>query len=353
MSNWYHDTFGNLLLEIEQGLQQYCNGRPQVASLLTEMIDFHFAWDQLTLDEDGKPVIVLERINGKRSRPLMALLVADGICSQHSHALPAAVGIELIHNFTLMHDDIMDESDERRHRPTLWRKWGISQAINAGDGLFAYGMHAVLELMAQSIPTAKTAETLRVLLEACMATVEGQMLDIDFETRIDVNPDEYLTMVYHKSGALIEASARMGALLSTDDAVSIQAYADFARYLGIAFQIQDDYLGVWGDESITGKSATSDIEGKKKSYPVLLAFQQASAESKDRLAVIYNQDVVNADAVNQVLSILDEVEARSKTRDLIQAYYKKSLNALDRVQVGERKHDLLVGLARFLIQRAY
>lgn len=351
MQDWYYRTFADYLRAIETDLRQFATQRPKVAPLYWQMVDHHFGWENNAPAESGDAL--LRNLNGKRTRPLMTLLVAQAISNRYDHALPAAVGVELIHNFTLIHDDVMDRSPERRHRSTIWTEWGIAQAINAGDGLYAFGMSSVLDLLKNRVPPDKIIRAMQVVLDACIATVEGQILDVGFETRSDVSSDEYITMIYNKSGALIEASARLGALLSTNDEATIEAYAAFARNLGIAFQIQDDYLGVWGNEQETGKSATSDIEGKKKSYPVLIAFEQADSASKKTLASIYAKPELNLADVAAVKAILDRLDAAAQTQKLIEKYYQQSIASLDTVTSGSKDHTLLLQLAEFLIQRSY
>jgi len=347
VTNWYLSTFSELLFEIESHLKSYLGGQPHIAPLFWEMVDYHFGWDRAGSSGDAP------NLGGKRIRPLLLLLVARAVAGRSNHALPAALAIEMIHNFTLIHDDVMDESTERRHRTTLWKRWSTAQAINAGDGLYALGMGAMLRLRRHGVPADKTIAAMDLLLAACRATVEGQMLDISFEQRTDVTPDEYLTMIAGKSGALIEASARIGALLSSDDPAVIDAYGDFGLSLGLAFQIWDDYLGVWGEAARMGKSATSDIEGRKKSYPVLLAFQDAPADVQARLHSIYAQPEIAPADVEEVYDALEQVDAQQKTRDLIEVNFQRALAALDSADTDNESQRALRDLALFLVERAY
>jgi geranylgeranyl diphosphate synthase, type I len=353
VKNWYFATFVALLTDIEQNLHDFIVRWPQVTPLFWEMVNHHFGWSQGGGETGGKSGTILQNLSGKRIRPLLTLLVARALTGRHDHVLPAALGIEIVHNFTLVHDDVMDKSLERRHRETLWAKWGSSQAVNAGDGLYALGMSALLDLGAQDVPPAKIVEAMRLLLDACVATVEGQMLDVGFEQQIDVSPEAYLQMIENKSGALIGCSTQMGALLSTADAVVIDAYAEFGRSLGIAFQIWDDYLGIWGQAETMGKSATSDIEGKKKSYPVLVAFKNADPQARRTLETIYQKDVIQSQEIEQVLEILTGVNAADETHRMIDVYYQRALDALDSVGVDNEDQRNLRELANFLVERAY
>jgi geranylgeranyl diphosphate synthase, type I len=342
MANWYLETYGAYLRAIETRLYDTCAAREYVADLYWQMVQHHFGWDQ---HDVADPDYDLAHINGKRARALMVLLVAEAIDGAYTHAMPAAIAVELLHNFTLLHDDVMDVSATRRGRVTVWKKWNSNQAINAGDGLYTWAMRAL------TLQEKNPVLAMRTLMDAAMATVEGQIMDIGFEERMDVSADEYLTMIYNKSGALIEGSARLGALATTDDIETIDAYGTFAHNLGIAFQIQDDYLGIWGDEARTGKSATTDIEGKKKSYPVLIALDEASVSAQTQLRQIYAQDDLSASDVQTVLGILDDVDAARRTRDLTDRYFDQAISALDTVTTGNRAHAKLLELAQFLVKR--
>ncbi len=345
MQNWYYATFADILTDIERGLKTLLTDRPRDASLLWEMVDHHFGW---TSAENSAV-----RISGKRTRPLLALLVARSLVGHYDHALPAALGIEIIHNFTLIHDDVMDRSDERRNRKTVWSRRGTAQTINAGDGLYSLGMSALLDLVRRNVAPEKVLDALALILDACLQTVEGQIMDIEFEQQLDVTPEDYIQMVGLKSGALIESSARMGALLSTDDTSMVDDFGAFGRNLGIAFQVWDDYLGIWGQADLTGKSTTSDIEDKKKSYPVLMAFQRADARRRSDLMAVYQKDVLQPTDVSVVVDILAEVDAQQHTRNMIDAYYQAALAALDRIPIHNADFDRLRELSAFLIDRSY
>jgi geranylgeranyl diphosphate synthase, type I len=340
MSEWYYESFSGLLDEIETSMHAYAKRRTPVAPLFWDIVMYHFGWQA----GSGSP-------GGKKVRPLLALLVSQAVSNEYRHALPAAIALEYVHNFTLIHDDVMDNSTERRHRQTVWSKWNVSQAINAGDGIYTMAMAAIIDVLKEGTPPEKAMAAMGALLDACLATVEGQVLDISFETREDVQPEEYITMIAHKSAALISCSAKLGALLSTDDTAVIDAYADFGWNLGIAFQIWDDYLGIWGEADQTGKSATSDIESKKKSYPVLVAFQDARTHAE--ILDLYNRPTLGATEVGQVLEVLDHIQAKEHTKALIQTYYGNALDALDRTGINNRAQQNIRNLAAFFIERAF
>jgi geranylgeranyl diphosphate synthase type I len=280
-------------------------------------------------------------------------LVAQAISGDYRHTLPAGAALEFVHNFTLIHDDVMDKSVERRHRPTVWTRWGSTQAINAGDGLFALAFVASARLLDHGVEPRRVAEACRVLAQASLWTAEGQMLDIEFETCDSVTTADYITMITNKSGTLIEAAAKIGALLSTDDARVIESYARFARHLGIAFQIRDDYLGVWGDEATTGKSATTDIRENKKAYPILAGLERARDADRAALRRIYAQESLSDADVQTVLAILTRLGAAEQTNRVAGEYYATALADLDQTEIHNDTQDAIRQLAAFLVERAY
>lgn len=342
----FEAVFGPIVADIDADMRAARAAQTPIAPMLWEIIDYQFGWD---LDDEG----AARRVGGKKIRPLLMALVAQAVCGRYQHVLPAGTALEFIHNFTLIHDDVMDKSVERRHRPTVWTRWGPYQAINAGDGLYALANLAVTRLEALGAPPAKIVGVLRSLAQACLWTAEGQMLDMDFETRERVSTADYITMVANKSAALIEAAAYCGALLSTDDMAVVDAYARFGRSLGIAFQVRDDYLGVWGDEAVTGKSATGDIREKKKSYPVLVAFERANDADRALLGRIYAQESLSDADVKMVLGILDRVDAAAQTDRIAGEYYDAALAQLERSGVRGAAQDLIRQYAAFLVRRAY
>lgn len=319
-----------------------------VAPLLWEIVDYQFGWD---LPPDA--VETYRRVAGKKVRSLLMALVAQAVGGDYRPVLPAAAALEMLHNFTLIHDDVMDNSLERRHRPAVWARWGTAQAINVGDGLYALSNIAMARLLCTDLPAERVVRASEALSQACLWTCEGQVLDIDFETRDRVSPDDYLTMIAHKSGTLIEAAARIGALLSGADNATIAAYGEFARSLGIAFQIRDDALGIWGQEALTGKSATSDLRDKKKSYPVLVAFERAAPHDRAMLETLYARDTLDDDAIAAVLAILARVDAEAETERVAQEHYERALAALDRTGIDNEPQTHIRRLAEFLIRRAY
>ena len=213
---------------------------------------------------------------GKRLRPLLGLLAYQSIAGEHQRALPGAAAVEMGHNFSLVHDDIQDESSERRHRPALWTMIGVPQAINTGDTLFTLSRMALHRLSDLGFPTQTVLDLMRLYDETCLALCEGQYLDIRNAGRREwPSVDEYFDMIGRKTAALIAGSVQAGAMLATTDAAIVGAYRSFGWALGLAFQLNDDLLGIWGDEAVTGKEA-SDIHERKKTLPLIHALEKGS-----------------------------------------------------------------------------
>lgn len=344
----YDATFGPILADIEAEMFALRQQQRGIAALLWEIVDYQFGWDLAPEDAAQRA-----KVAGKKIRPLLMALIAQAIAGAYQHVLPAGAALEFLHNFTLIHDDVMDRSPERRHRPAVWTRWGSAQAINAGDGLYALANLTITRLLDRGNPAARVVRAFRVMSQACLWTAEGQILDMDYENRKTVTAAEYLVMVANKTGALIEAAAAIGALLSTDDEAVIEAFARFGRNLGIAFQVRDDYLGVWGDEAATGKSATSDIREKKKTYPVLVAFERAGDADRAALRRLYAQETLSDDDVQTVLAILARTQAAAFTDQIAGQYFDAALDDLDASGVQGATQDLIRQYARFLIRRAH
>ena len=231
------------------------------------MLTYHMGWSG-----DGAGA----EATGKRIRPLMVLLVcaACGLDLKDSgeanwrSALPAAAAVELIHNFSLVHDDIQDNSEKRRGRPTVWVKWGIPQAINSGDGLLVLANLAITDLL-NHYPSEKVVKVSQILQNTCLDLTRGQFLDMSYEKRNDLRVDDYWPMIGGKTAALLSCCCTLGAIMGNADEATVDAYRSFGHYLGLAFQLQDDILGIWGNEAVTGKSIMSDLVEGKKSLPVL------------------------------------------------------------------------------------
>jgi geranylgeranyl diphosphate synthase, type I len=274
---------------------------------------------------------------GKRMRPLLGLLAYASITGDHRRALPGAAAVELGHNFSLVHDDIEDGDRERRHRPTLWALHGIPQAINTGDMLFSLSRIALHRLTDLGFPDRTVLRLMRLYDDTCVALCEGQYLDIWMSDHDDaLSVELYFDMIGRKTAALIAASIEAGAVLATEDEEVIARYRAFGWDLGIAFQLNDDLLGIWGRERATGKEPT-DLARKKKTLPVIYAFEHATPADRARLSALYAGRRVNGRGVAELTSILESCGAREYTRDQARLHRDRALAELDAAGVVERE----------------
>lgn len=258
---------------------------------------------------------------GKRARPLLCLAVADALAGSFTEALPAAAGIELLHNFSLIHDDIEDGDPSRHHRPTVWKVWGAPQAINAGDAMFAAAGRAVAGT--EDPVTAKFL--VEQFHETALALTKGQYLDMSFERRHEVTVDEYSQMISLKSAALIAFSAWAGAVVGGGSDRQRALLFDFGDNLGRAFQIHDDMNGIWSDEQRTGKRAHTDLLNRKKTYPVLVAFDTATGDDSGVLRRFYSRET---DDVDSLLEVLERSHAREASQDELDRHLNRALQDL-------------------------
>jgi geranylgeranyl diphosphate synthase type I len=281
------------------------------------MVRYH-----LGLDGTGAPA-------GKRLRPLLGLLAYASIAGDHQKALPGAAAVELGHNFSLVHDDIEDGDSERRHRPTVWALHGIPQAINTGDMLFSLSRMALHRLSDLGFSDAKVLRLMRLYDETCVALCEGQYIDIWTSEHDDAMSVElYFDMIGRKTAALIAASIEAGALLASDDEEVIRRYRAFGWALGIAFQLNDDLLGIWGEEQRTGKEPT-DVARRKKTLPVIYAMEHAGPDDRDRLRALYTGEALSEAAITEIVRILERTGARDYTREEARRHRDQALAELD------------------------
>ena len=337
--------------------ENYTSCREKVEAELKRIIDseplpiydilkYHLGWQ----DVQGHPY---GKNPGKFIRPTLCLLSCQAVGGDTSQILPAAASLELIHNFSLIHDDIEDASCERHNRPTVWKLWGQSQAINAGDAIFSLAYLALLKLRDKGVANKNILHSIQVLGEACLELCEGQYLDIAYENRLDVTIEDYLRMIAKKTAALIAAATSIGACLATDDEKIVSSLSEFGNNLGMAYQIHDDFLGIWGGEGKTGKSAKLDISSKKKTLPVVYGLENSNSQDKQRLETLYSQESIEGENIAEVVEILDRLGARNYVRKLEQQYYHQSLAKLEATGLESFKKDPLRELAYFLLNRDY
>jgi geranylgeranyl diphosphate synthase type I len=312
-----------------------------------QMQEFHLGWRDTQLQpSDSDP--------GKLIRPLLVLLACEAAGGDPAQALPLAAGIQLLHDFSLIHDDIEDNSEARRGRPTLWSIWGLAQGINAGDGMFVLAHLAIHRLAEAGVPPERVLAVLRRFDEIILRVCEGQYLDISFEGQLAISPGDYLAMIERKTAALVAGACELGAMAAGASAETAAALADFGRSMGLAFQIEDDILGVWGAPEITGKPFAADLYRRKLSLPVVYAL--AHAPESDELARLYQEGQMDDQAVSRALAILDTSESREYCAAVAAEHHEAAFAAIDRVQTSgsaeaEAARARLRSLAASLIDR--
>jgi geranylgeranyl diphosphate synthase type I len=306
-----------LIADTEAEILRIVSDRDPSTVGVYEMVRYH-----LGLDGSGASA-------GKRMRPILGLLAYASIAGDYRPALPGAAAVELGHNFSLVHDDIEDGDRERRHRPTVWALHGVAQAINTGDMLFSLSRMALHRLSDLGFSDAKVLRLMRLYDETCVALCEGQYIDIaTSESDEMMSVELYFDMIGRKTAALIAASIEAGALLASDDDNVIARYRAFGWALGLAFQLNDDLLGIWGAERATGKKP-SDIARRKKTLPVIYAFEHAGPEDRERLAALYGNGGPSAADVAEVIAILERTGARDFTRTEAHRHRDEALAELD------------------------
>jgi geranylgeranyl diphosphate synthase type I len=314
---------------------------------LYDMMKYHLGWT----DDKGKPILNPQK--GKALRPILCLLACEAVGGSYKKALPAAAALELVHNFSLIHDDIQDGDTERRHRPTVWSIWGKPQAINAGTAMRSLANLALERLKTKGFSASRCLLAHRILEDSSLRLIEGQYLDISYETRIDITVDDYLKMIEGKTAALIACSVELGAILGTTKQPVIDCFRRFGKNLGIAFQIMDDILGIWGDESKTGKPSGNDIRRKKKTFPIVYALQTATGNIRKKLVDIYKKNTLDEKHVTAVLGHLEFLQARECAQKTAISYRDKALGAFKKVSLASSALKELMRLANFLVDREF
>ena len=311
-----------------------------------DMARYTLGW----IDQHGQPA----QAAGKRARPALCMLGASAISddpSAHARALHGAAAVEFVHNFSLVHDDIQDQDEQRRGRPTVWTIWGVSQAINAGDAVRELADLALLRAREAGATAEAILNAAARLNSATLRMIEGQYLDLTFEQRLDVELEEYLQMVERKTGAMMGVSLAIGATLAGASAQQADALQLAGQRLGRCFQIRDDWLGVWGDAAALGKSTDSDIRRKKKAYPVLWTLRNAPVGVRDALLEAWRLDELSDADVSAVHSLLDESGASEAANEAAEREYEAFRSALLDCRPRAQAVVELEAVAAFSLQR--
>jgi len=305
----------------------------EMPSAVRQIASYHLGW----ADHNGRSVAA---DSGKAIRPILALVAAEAVGGTAREALPAAAAVELVHNFSLLHDDVIDHDITRRHRPTAWTLFGIGPALCAGSALFALAFDV---LAASGHQAAQGVATL--LSEAVLGLLEGQSQDLSFEGRSDVDLSECFSMVERKTGLLISCACAAGAAFGGGQPAQIERLRSFGKHLGSAFQLADDVLGIWGDPAVTGKPVWSDLQNRKKTLPVVWALTSGTAAAFE-LASLYEGDGMLSPAdLAHAADLIEQTGARQWCDAEIEVFLSRALHDLDLARPTERAASELRSLA--------
>lgn len=300
---------------------------------------YHLGW----LDAEGREQ---DCAGGKRLRPALALLSSQAAGAPAERGVPAATAVELVHNFSLLHDDIMDGDTERRHRPTAWTVFGVGPAILAGDALLALADEI---LLAQAAPSGTWAG--RCLTVTVQRLIAGQSADLDFEARVDVSLQECRTMASDKTGALLSCACVLGAVLADAPPALALELAEYGNHLGLAFQIIDDLLGIWGDPQVTGKPVLADLRARKRSMPVVAALTSDTPHA-DALRDLYQrEEPLDEDELRRAARLVELAGARDWAQREAADELALAEEHLERADLPASVEQQLRGLARFTTGR--
>ena len=317
--------------------------RAAVAGLSTELrpiAEYHLGWR----NESGAPT---GADGGKGVRPALAVLSAEAVGASAIVGVPGAVAVELVHDFSLIHDDVMDNDAERRHRPTVWALYGIGQAVIVGDALLVLADQVVLGVGLEA-----GARAARLLSRATGEMIAGQALDMAFESRRVVTLEECLAMEAGKTGALLGCAAAIGAILADAPAETIECLTRFGVEMGLSFQAVDDLLGIWGDPEATGKPAGSDLRQHKKSLPVVAALQEGGNAAEELSTLLEKEDLLESE-VARAATLVEQGGGRELAQSEAHVHFEQALAALERAAITESSKLELIDLANFIVDRKF
>jgi geranylgeranyl diphosphate synthase, type I len=309
---------------------------PEEYGAMRLLLNYHMGWEEGPTGPAAR---------GKRIRPALVCLCTSAAGGDWRSALPAAAAVELIHNFSLIHDDIQDNSPLRHGKDTVWVKWGIAQAINAGDLMFTLAFSA-LQRLRNGIPDHLALDAQQILTDTCIQLTGGQHLDLAYEQVRELPVDAYWPMIGGKTAALVACACELGALAAQNDAEQRLAFREFGKKIGLAFQVQDDWLGIWGNITQTGKSTESDLVSGKKTLPVVFALQK-----DQEFARRWRNGPIRPDEVSQMAGLLEKEGAKAFTRDCADQLTTEALQALDRAATHAAGKQALVQMANSLLNR--
>lgn len=326
---------------IEAELRSILCAPSEAVAPLYDMMAYHLGW----LDQRFRPAAAA---HGKRLRPLLCLLSCEASGGDWHHALPAAAALELVHNFSLIHDDIEDNSPIRRGRPTVWNVWGLAHGINVGDTMLVVARQALARLCDLSIPASTVLTAMDIVDHTLSKLCQGQYLDIAYEGQLGVREEAYLEMIGAKTAALFAASTQLGALAG-GAGERITCYREFGWQLGMAFQMVDDILGIWGDVDTTGKPVASDIRSRKMTLPVIFAL--GASDAHEQLVALYQREDLTDDHISQAVAVLERVGVREYVQQRASQYEAGALEALSAAAALFPADQYLRSLAASVVAR--
>ncbi|WP_420638925.1 polyprenyl synthetase family protein [Candidatus Poriferisocius sp.] len=301
--------------------------------------------------ELNEPAVYHFQGRGKGTRPALAILSAEAVGAAPAVAVPGAVAIELIHDFSLIHDDIIDGDTERRHRTTVWAKFGTGVGVIAGDALHTLAFDVLLRE-----PTPPRVKAAQHLARAVSAMIAGQSQDMAFGATDGVSLEQCLIMEQGKTGALLSYASSVGAMLAGADDATVEGLADYGAHVGVAFQAVDDLLGIWGDPERTGKPAGSDLRERKKSVPVVIALN-SDTSAADELAELYARPELDEGEVHTARALVEAGGGREATRALAHNHHNLAVAAVDALvgnqEISEAVADELRSMAEFIVGRDF
>ena len=330
---------------LKSGLHYKCCSLPSSSNEnLNNILSYGMGWT----DKFGKPI----NINGgKLLRPTLCLFAAEATGGSVDQAIKTAIALEYIHNFSLFHDDIQDQDEIRHHRPTLWCVWGEPKAIVAGNVLRSIADITLSELLNLNIKDADAVTMNKIMSTGYLEMIEGQFLDLSYESRRNITTQEYLDMISRKTGSLIRCSMELGAHIGSQDKRVIAAFRGSGKALGYLFQITDDVLGIWGDAEKTGKPVGQDIARKKNSLPVVHALSKADKNQSKILETIYSKNELKQNDVDAVLNIMDSIGTKNYIKSLTYKYSDAALESFHSARVEEGFLNKFEELVQFLVTR--
>lgn len=314
-----------------------------------DLIAHHF--ESLTFQKEPhtlyEPIRYILSLGGKRLRPVLTLMAAEIFDADSQKAMAAATAVEVFHNFSLIHDDIMDDAPLRRGNETVHEKWNVNTGILSGDAMLILAYQFF-----ESYEPKVFRELAKLFSKTALEVCEGQQYDVDFETRDDVTIPEYLKMIEYKTAVLVGAAMKMGAIVAETSEEDANAIYDFGLNLGIAFQLQDDYLDAFGNPETFGKQVGGDIIENKKTYLYLKAMEFAQAQEKDQLSHLFSiQPSDNTDKIHSVKEIFNQTGASQATQKAIHDYTFKAFETLDTMNISADKKAVLKSFGEKLMGR--